>query len=79
MIPADSRINPAIGYTIIRWFVVPYISNTPCTIHPTVSAAIPQFHAVSAFISGYTFPHMAIESRGIDPRMRGIMKAYIMK
>ena len=79
MIPADSRINPAIGYTIIRWFVVPYISNTPCTIHPTVSTAIPEFHVVSAVLSGYFFPHMAIESRGIDPRMRDIMKAYIMK
>ncbi len=78
MIPADSRTNPAIGYTIIRWFVVPYISNTPCTIHPIVSAAIPQFHAVSAVLSGYFFPHMAIESRGTVPRIRGITKAYIM-
>ena len=78
MIPADSRTNPPIGYTIIRWFVVPYISNTPCTIHPTVSAAIPQFHAVSVFLSGYTFPHMAIESKGIVPRIRCIKKAYIM-
>ena len=78
MIPADSRINPAIGYTIIRWFVVPYISNTPCTILPTVSTAIPEFHAVSVVLSGYIFPRMAIKSRGIDPRMRGITKAYIM-